>query len=61
MTKATIGFTAAVVTKNKNRNNFRNEDKWALMSDEKSPAVSLRKMKENESTLILSPDVLFHW
>ena len=62
MTEATTGvFAAAAVPKNKNTNNLRNEDKWALMSDEKILALSLRKMKENKSTLILSLDVLFHW
>ena len=62
MTEATIGvFAAAAELKNKNTNNLRNEDKWALMSDEKSLALSLRKMEENKSTLILSLDVLFHW
>ena len=62
MTEATIGVRgAAAVLKNKNTNNLRNEDKWALMSDEKSLALSLRKMKENKSTLILSLDVLFYW
>ena len=62
MTEATTGvFAAAAELKNKNTNNLRNEDKWALMSDEKSLALSLRKMEENKSTLILSLDVLFHW
>ena len=62
MTEATTGvFAAAAVPKNENTNNLRNEDKWALMSDEKILALSLRKIEENKITFILSLDVLFHW